>query len=240
MLRLQTKSIKFNLPSIPTSSQDEWFRICHLNTRGYLHHISDIKADSILCSADVICFTETHLWGSDIILQNSKPAASYIPFRCDRSSGTEKGGILTFGNPWCNPMPLNLQIQRLEFAGIVLSPTADNILVIITIYRRAKTLSIERFLVLIEDLLSHDTLQEKDVMVLGDFNEDQLDGNTRISDFFLQYGFIQLIQEPTINQGSLLDHIYYNNTTKIAVTEVCDTYYSDHDLVNVVIRKDDL
>ena len=58
--------------------------------------------------------------------------------------------------------------------------------------------------------------------------------------FFQQYGFVQLIQEPTTNQGSLLDHIYYNNTSAVAVTEVCDTYYSDHNLVNVALRKDNL
>ena len=95
-------------------------------------------------------------------------------------------------------------------------------------------------MVLKEDLLSHDALQERKVTILGDFSEDPLDGSTRISSFFQQYAFIHLVQEPTTNQGSQIDHIYYNNTTKIAVTEVCDTYYSDHDLVNIAIRKDDL
>ena len=43
MIRLQSKAITFNSPVIPTLQQEQWIKICNLNVRGYLNHISDIK-----------------------------------------------------------------------------------------------------------------------------------------------------------------------------------------------------
>lgn len=58
MLRFWTKAIKFEMPSIGTLPKDEWFWKYHLNIRGCLNHIWDIKEDTTLCSANVICFNE--------------------------------------------------------------------------------------------------------------------------------------------------------------------------------------
>ena len=42
--------------------------------------------------------------------------------------------------------------------------------------------------------------------------------------------FSQLVQVPTTDSGSLLDHIYYNGAVNDALIDVVDTYYSDHDV----------
>ena len=64
---------------------------------------------------------------------------------------------------------------------------------------------------------------------------DDLMGNTtKISSWFEKNGFNQLIDQPTTNQGSLLDHVYFNRVSLIQ-TEVCDTYYSDHDSTIIAI-----
>ena len=48
-------------------------------------------------------------------------------------------------------------------------------------------------------------------------------------------GFSQLVSQPTTDSGSLLDYIYLNrrghNETNEVITDVRDTYYSDHDAV---------
>jgi len=85
--------------------------------------------------------------------------------------------------------------------------------------------------------LSHDVLVNKTILLLGDFNEDLMENKTTIKNFFEQSGFKQLILEPTTDQGSLLDHIYFNGNSSTK-TEVCDTYYSDHDATLLAIRKD--
>ena len=68
-------------------------------------------------------------------------------------------------------------------------------------------------------------------IIVGDFNEDLLSRSTssRILQLMSSRGFSQLVQVPTTDSGSLLDHIYYNGITEDAVVDVIDTYYSDHD-----------
>ena len=92
MTRLQSRAIKFHWPLITNLCPEEWFKICHLNVRGYLDHLSDIKRDAVICSPDVICFTETHLRATDIIYANSKPRVEYIVHRSDRHPVIDKGG----------------------------------------------------------------------------------------------------------------------------------------------------
>ena len=106
---------------------------------------------------------------------------------------------------------------------------------VITIYRRPNSISIQHFMELLQKLLSKPTLHRKNIVILGDFNEDLIDNKTNIHNFFQQHGFKQLIIDPTTNQGSLLDHIYFN-ATSTTQTEVCDTYYSDHDSTLLAIR----
>ena len=59
MLRLQQRPITFVSPIIPTLPEQDFIKISHLNVRGYLDHIDDLKADHVISSADIICLTET-------------------------------------------------------------------------------------------------------------------------------------------------------------------------------------
>ena len=44
-----------------------------------------------------------------------------------------------------------------------------------------------------------------------------------------------MVKSPTTDQGTCLDHVYYNGALNGIVVEVADTYYSDHDTVLVSI-----
>ena len=236
MIRLQSRAITFNWPIIPTLPSEQWIKICHLNIRGYLNHITDLKKDEKICTCDIICITETHLRKSDIIHSNSQPIKNYIQYRKDRVAGVDKGGIIIFVHPHIESTNMDITIPKLEFAATVISPTAHDELIIITIYRRSNSISTQHFIQMVEKLLSNPQLHGKNILVLGDFNEDLMENKTNICSFFQQYQFKQLIQQPTTDQGSLLDHIYFNgsSTTK---TEVYDTYYSDHDVTFLAIAK---
>ena len=50
MLRLKQKTITFDWPMIPTLSEHDYIKICHLNVRGYLDHVNDLKADPVILS----------------------------------------------------------------------------------------------------------------------------------------------------------------------------------------------
>ena len=142
-----------------------------------------------------------------------------------------------FVHPQISASPLNINIPGLEFTGAITSPVPNKQLVIITVYRRSTSTSAQHFISMLQQLLSHPTLLQKNILVLGDFNENLMQNKTKIDNYFKQHGYKQLIHQPTTDQGSLLDHIYFNGTS-MTITEVCDTYYSDHDSTMVAIRKD--
>ena len=52
-------------------------------------------------------------------------------------------------------------------------------------------------------------------------------------------GFSQLIQKPTYDDGTLIDHIYVNQALSElgSITEQTAAYYSDHDIVTLLIAK---
>ena len=67
--------------------------------------------------------------------------------------------------------------------------------------------------------------------VLGDFNEDILMGKeTHCYTKLQSMGFKQMVNKPTHDSGTIIDHVYVTNSLKI-VTDVTDCYYSDHDYV---------
>ena len=87
---------------------------------------------------------------------------------------------------------------------------------------------------MIKQLLSTTAPLHAEILVVGDFNDDLMGNKTNISTCFERNGFNQLIDKPTTDQGSLLDHVYFNGVSPIQ-TEVCDTYYSDHDCTIIAI-----
>ena len=101
-------------------------------------------------------------------------------------------------------------------------------------YRRSSTVSTQEFIAMVEQLLSSTSLLHAEILIVGDFNDDLMHNTTKISSWFERNGFHQLIYQPTTDQGSLLDHVYFNGVSLIQ-TEVCDTYYSDHDCTIIAI-----
>ena len=61
---------------------------------------------------------------------------------------------------------------------------------------------------MVEQLLSSTALLHAEILVVGDFNDDLMGNTTKISSWFESNGFNQLIDQPTTDQGSLLDHVY--------------------------------
>ena len=152
--------------------------------RGYLDHVNDLKVDPVILSSNVVCFTETHLRNSDILHRNTQPTKSHIPYRQDRVGGVQKGGIMILVDHEIPSTRLDINIPGLEFLAASISPAPTTKIVIVTLYRRSSTVSIEHFIAMIEQLLSHTTLLHAQILVVGDFNEDLMGNTNRISSYF--------------------------------------------------------
>ena len=172
MLRLQQRPITFVSPIIPTLPEQDFIKITHLNVRGYLDHINDLKADHVISSADVICLTETHLCKPDTIHPNSQPIKSHVQYRADRVAGVQKGGILIFVKRQIPSTRLNIEIQGLEFLATSLSLSSNRKIVVITLYRRSSTVSTQQFIAMVKQLLANTALLHAEILVVRDFNDD--------------------------------------------------------------------
>ena len=211
--------------------QPNWLRIAHLNVRGYLTHLQDIKHHEELCCVEVICITETHFQSTNIIPTTNQPKPQYELFRRDRTTTDTscKGGVAIFAHPKHKPQQVEpSSVNNLEYVAITITESGEQIQ-IIAIYR-PQTTSTHQFLHYLEKLMTDLQVSRTRTIILGDFNEDLLKSQTHpIKDHLQKHGFKQHITEPTTDYGSLLDHIYHNMEPASQHYEVQDTYYSDHD-----------
>ena len=76
-------------------------------------------------------------------------------------------------------------------------------------------------------------------IICGDFNENILKQESSIQNFMEQHGFTQIVDNPTTDGGTLIDHVYYSGQLKISL-ETKQTYYSYHNMVvlGITILKD--
>ena len=74
---------------------------------------------------------------------------------------------------------------------------------------------------------------------MGDMNEDLFKENNVLKDHMFDRGFYQLVEQPTFDKGSLLDHIYVNApmTERTVFIDQIPVYYSDHDIVSLYVSK---
>ena len=68
---------------------------------------------------------------------------------------------------------------------------------------------------MVKKLLSSTALLHAEILVVGDFNDDLMGNTIKICSCFESNGFNQLIDQPTTDQGSLLDHVYFNGVSPI-------------------------
>ena len=109
-------------------------------------------------------------------------------------------------------------------------PSINNLQV--AVVYRSPSVSQTALITLLSRLLTHISMSNTTCVILGDFNEDILHRHSTLLSFMSRFGFKQLVNSPTPPQGTLIDHVYYNNHQySNIVVHVQDTYYTDHDTV---------
>lgn len=79
--------------------------------------------------------------------------------------------------------------------------------------------------------------QNEHILVIGDFNYNILSDPTNIV-FPPLKDYNQLVREPTTLKGTLLDHIYVNNSPPNPTAVVRSSHYSYHDPLQYTFQLD--
>ncbi len=136
----------------------------------------------------------------------------------------------------CTISPTNIQHPpSLEVVSIIVHPGANLQMLIVAAYRRLQ-LPIRTFVTLLSGYMDNLPYPTMLTIILGDINVN-LRSSSVLMQFMSSLGFVQHVDTPTIDSGSLLDHIYSNQSCPRCVVDVVDTYYSDHDSCFVSILK---
>ena len=78
--------------------------------------------------------------------------------------------------------------------------------------------------------------QNVPICVIGDLNVDvSVTSNTHCCTMFRSQGLKQMINKPTHDSGTIIDHVYVSHTLNTIQTDVTDCYYIDHDFILCVI-----
>ena len=200
-----------------------------LNVRSIGAKLPDVLDDKTLSCASIQCFCETWLNASQLspVLRPNQ-----IDIRCDRVICENKSGVMI-----CVPSQMHpSDTQRFAANGIeavccmLVLPNLARMQ--IALVYRSPSVCQRTFRTVLCRLLRHMAMCNTPCLVLGDFNEDLLHQlNSPIPSFMSEHGFRQLVKSPTTPQGTIIDHVYYNNPPNNVTIQVKDTYYSDHDTV---------
>ena len=229
MKRLRETALRISSPtSFFLSSSIFTLKIGLLNVNGFLQHLDDIKLDDNIHLLDIIAFTETHLKTDHSFSNINLAGLNYNILRKDRIKANNGGLMFLTTSTYNIHEEELLDSNTIEYLSISL--TTFTKLRIVLIYREPQ-MKFNIFKKTLNTLLKNTA--GTPTLIIGDFNDDLLQTKCEhIDKLFSSFNFKQLVNCPTTDYGSLLDHVYYNNYTENNITiKVKDTYYSDHDLV---------
>ena len=231
-LREQCSSADLEMETFPTCD----FTLSHLNIRGIKSHMKDLQMENVVLKSDILCFCETFLQGTDKFNDYSLGRSDMDIFRIEREVACNigSGGILMAVNRVLKPTLVTGTISDDMEQVTVKVETGSTVFCITCVYRPPSG-SVKHFIKQTAQLV--DELQQvylgSSFIIVGDFNEDILQGSNNISSFFSSIGFEQYTKSATRDSGTLLDHTYVKATGYSITAVVHDTYYSDHDVVSV-------
>ena len=232
-VKVEMQRLNENLLSpIPVfACPDNHITIALLNVRSIIPKVPDIHHDDSLQSAAIICFTETWLTH-----RQASPtlADTHTVLRCDRMSDDNKGGVMISLHQSIQPAHVTtFSPSGIPFEAITatfLFPNHRHLQVIV-VYR-SPSVCINTLMNQMSTIMRQVRSCTIPCIVLGDFNEDLLTKpDSQLMNFMSHHGFSQLVQSPTTDNGTLIDHVYYNRPSLHLKVQISDTYYSDHDTV---------
>ena len=180
-------------------------------------------------NADTIALNETHLWHSDTLTPDMMGISKdMFIVHCDYNN--RGGGVALIVNTNLNPKQLRMN-TILEIVVVQISEPIQ--VIVISVYRPPST-AIDVFMNHMLQIIAQ--FQHIPTCTGGDFNEDvSITSNTCCCTMFRLQGFKQMVNKPTHDSGTIIDHVYVSQTVNRIQTDVTDCYYSDHDCILCMI-----
>lgn len=140
------------------------------------------------------------------------------------------GGVAAYIKQRSPIVTVQMPVQDIE--GLMLKDMDTEITSVI-IYKPS-VYPTKYFLQRLELLLNILHQTSKKNIILGDFNENLLSTTTPkpIQKFMKEFGYQQLVDFPTTENRTLIDHVYSTISNGINV-HVCPTYYSYHEAISI-------
>ena len=195
----------------------------HLNIRSVRNKMDDVKL--IANNENVDVFTISGTWLSSDICDNEVSIPGYQLFRRDRTvndPNNDHGGVACYVR---DSLPVthrtDLNVDGIEALWIEVKPKYAKPILVCTFYSQPSAY-VEYFKRFDEKVQS---INNDDVIILGDFNLDVLSDNTfkKVNDFCINNQFTQLIDEPTRvteSTSTLIDLICVCKPEEVTKSEV--------------------
>lgn len=200
-----------------------------LNVRSLRKHSIDIRYDQNILHSDIVALTETQLLPGDTDNDIRNDLNPFLLHRQDNAS--DKYSSLAVA------IHQTIQIEEQQHFPTInglkctgLKNTTQQTLTMLLLYRK-QSCNISQYISSIEYILNTYDIE----LVLGDFNINYFNDNdiSSLSSLFTALHYNQIVEQPTfISSGSLLDHIYVNQSKlDIVNSSVISVYYSKRSLL---------
>ena len=229
-VKKEVKRLRKNiLPSYLFHDVPQGVKLLHINIGNLNSKRDDIKNDHMFQDANIISLNETHLGHGDILTPHMMGIETdMLTVHCDHNN--RGGGVALIVNKNLHPIQIRMN-TILEIAVVEITQPIH--IIVIAVYRPPST-PIDIFLNSMLEIIAE--FQHVPTCIVGDFNEDvSMTSNTHCCTMLKSQGFEQMINKPTHDSGTIIDHIYKSQTLHKMQTDVKDCYYSDHDSILCVI-----
>ncbi|CAJ1060221.1 uncharacterized protein LOC121898666 isoform X1 [Xyrichtys novacula] len=206
-----------------------------MNVQGLRRHVSDLAQHTQHLQPECIAVTET--WLHPGCSSETLKIANYSLHSCPRAlaydgqtapfaslQAKEHGGVAMY----CDGIMQFAIIKVPCFNVECLVYHCINLNIFLTVIYRPPTYPMTLFKQNIIKLLQWLEQIGKNIIVMGDFNDDILKASS-ICKFFQDRGYDQVITQPTTERGTLIDHVYVRGGIFHTQAEVMPSYFSDHE-----------
>ena len=198
-------------------------KLLYINIGNFKRKIEDMKND-IFQNADIISLNETHLGHSDTLTSNMMGISKdMFTVCCDCNN--RGGGVALIVNTKLNPKQVRMKTILENVIEI-----GELIQIIVMLVCRPPSTPVDVFMNNMLDISAQ--FQHVPTCTVGDFNEDvSITSNTNCCAMLRLQGFRQMVNKPTHDSGTIINHVYVSQTVNTMQTDVTDCYYSDHDCI---------
>jgi hypothetical protein len=236
---LDTPSLEHstNLEDYELLKSANGLKICHLNVNSVRNKFHDIVSLLIDCNIDVLALTESKL-NPNRDLDSQFLIDGYNFSRFDRDYNNGGGTVIYIKQSICvdfldNPFQMYIDSEYVIFKLSFKNSSPIHLCCVYSHPKTCKTKLLDFFKQLNSFLCSFGS----EYLIFGDFNFDLLKKSSdtfKLYHYCKEFSLRQLINEPTFDGKSLLDHFYVNRYYNIQFSSHFPYAGSNHDLIFVV------